>query len=218
MLTRARIRLYYDIVSPYSYIAFETLTRYAKAGVWNFDLELCPTSIGGVQKVSDSGRMIPASHPLKYANMQREIPRLYAEYGIRGELPPNFPNGKEHRTLEVVRLLRVLKEASDPKVLEECSRRLFDKFFGDHDLPGNDPVAFMQCLVSEPQLLSQSAFDSYVQRSVEQDNKKRVVDEATQLVHDHQAFGFPWIICHRGSDGKVEHFFGSDRMSNIAWW
>jgi len=45
MAARAHIQLYYDIVSPYSYIAFETLTRYAKADAWNFDLELCPVRI-----------------------------------------------------------------------------------------------------------------------------------------------------------------------------
>lgn len=38
----ARIQLYYDIISPYSYLAFEALTRYARTGAWNVELELCP--------------------------------------------------------------------------------------------------------------------------------------------------------------------------------
>lgn len=92
-----------------------------------------------------------------------------------------------------------------------------DKFFGDHLVPGNNP-AFLQTLADDPGLLSQKTFDGILERSTSADNKERMVVEIEQLVQNHDAFGFPWIICHRKQDGKTESFFGSDRMSNIAWW
>jgi glutathione S-transferase kappa 1 len=45
-----RITLYYDCVSPYSWLAFEFLLSKAKS--WNFELILKPIFLGAVMKSS----------------------------------------------------------------------------------------------------------------------------------------------------------------------
>ncbi|XP_066568510.1 glutathione S-transferase kappa 1 isoform X2 [Amia ocellicauda] len=44
------IQFFYDVVSPYSWLAFEVLCRYRN--VWNIDLRLRPSFLGGVMKES----------------------------------------------------------------------------------------------------------------------------------------------------------------------
>lgn len=42
---RSRIVLYYDIVSPWSFVAFRTLRAYARLWEKEADLELCPFNL-----------------------------------------------------------------------------------------------------------------------------------------------------------------------------
>lgn len=43
---KMRVELFYDCLSPFSYLAFKVLRRYKP--VWGFDLQLRPTLLGGV--------------------------------------------------------------------------------------------------------------------------------------------------------------------------
>ncbi|XP_004382424.1 glutathione S-transferase kappa 1 isoform X3 [Trichechus manatus latirostris] len=46
------VELYYDVLSPYSWLSFEVLCRYQH--VWNVDLQLRPSYIAGIMKDSGS--------------------------------------------------------------------------------------------------------------------------------------------------------------------
>ncbi|KZV87041.1 thioredoxin-like protein [Exidia glandulosa HHB12029] len=220
-LPRAKIQLYYDIISPYSYLAFETLTRYARLGKahkpegWDVDLELCPAALGGLHKVAGTQNITPAMNPYKRAYMHTEMLRLFAESGIEGSIPADHPS-KDHNTLGVTRFLRILKDEMEDDVLESCSRRLFQQFFGAHAKPSEAVFLHTLCTGTHP-LLTQEQLNNALQRSVEPSNKKRVIDEVEDLVKTHGAFGMPWIVVHRPS-GETASFFGSDRFGNIAWW
>lgn len=210
-MARARIQLYYDIISPYSYLAFEALTRYTRTGVWDVELQLCPAALGGVHKIAGVQQITPAVHPLKKANMHREMRRLFAEYGIEGSIPETHPF--EYNTLGIMRFLRVLQDSGDSALLEACSRRLFDQLFRAHTKPAD--ASFLGVLA--PSLLTNAKLEQLIAKSVEPENKKRLADEAAALVQTHGAFGFPWIVVQR-ADGAQESWFGSDRFGNIAWW
>uniref|UniRef100_A0A4X2M8U3 Glutathione S-transferase kappa 1 n=1 Tax=Vombatus ursinus TaxID=29139 RepID=A0A4X2M8U3_VOMUR len=47
-----KLELFYDVLSPYSWLGFEVLCRYQH--IWNIDLHLCPSLIGGIMKNSGS--------------------------------------------------------------------------------------------------------------------------------------------------------------------
>ncbi len=49
---KLKIELFYDCLSPYSWLAFEVLHRYKK--IWNFELELKPIFLGAVMKGSNN--------------------------------------------------------------------------------------------------------------------------------------------------------------------
>ena len=48
-----RIELFYDCLSPFSYLAFKVLRRYKP--VWGFDLQLRPTLLAGVMVCLNNG-------------------------------------------------------------------------------------------------------------------------------------------------------------------
>ena len=56
-----KITFYYDVVSPYSWIAFEVLTRYE--GIWKVPIDYTPFFLGGVMQTT--GNVPPVSNPYK---------------------------------------------------------------------------------------------------------------------------------------------------------
>ncbi|XP_054242576.1 glutathione S-transferase kappa 1 isoform X2 [Indicator indicator] len=49
---RTVVELFYDVVSPYSWLGFEVLCRYQH--VWNIDLRLRPAFLGGIMQATGS--------------------------------------------------------------------------------------------------------------------------------------------------------------------
>ena len=65
-------KLFYDVASPYSFIAFEYLTR-AKHFFPHFNLQLCPIYLGGIMKAT--GNKPPGLIPEKASYMLKDLKR-----------------------------------------------------------------------------------------------------------------------------------------------
>ncbi|KAG8681725.1 hypothetical protein FRC09_017292, partial [Ceratobasidium sp. 395] len=192
---RISIKLCYDIVSPFSYLAFEVLTRYRD--IWNIDLELCPYYLGGV--MSASGNRPPMSVKRKGDFLVTDVGRLAGEFGLTikmnwGGFPPN--------TIQCARFLRTYKDMASPEDLEKVTRHLFIEMF-DHEISPTSP-GFLQSLV--PTLVPEEKFSAIIARSQSQEIKDCLKTESAALVNDHGAFGFPWMIVRR-ADGATLSFF-----------
>ncbi|QRV72441.1 DSBA-like thioredoxin domain protein [Ceratobasidium sp. AG-Ba] len=203
---RISIKLCYDVVSPFSYLAFEILVRYRD--IWNIDLELCPFYLGGV--MSASGNRPPMSVKRKGDFLVTDVGRLAGESGLTikinwGGFPPN--------TIQCARFLRAYKDEASPEELEKVTRHLFVEMFDRETNPASP--AFLRSLV--PALVPEDKFSAIIARSQSQEIKDCLKTESAALVNEYGAFGFPWIIV-RGADGATASFFGSDRFANMAWW
>ena len=51
-MPKTKVKLYYDWLSPYSWLAFEVLLEYEK--IWDLDLELKPVYLGAIMKASEN--------------------------------------------------------------------------------------------------------------------------------------------------------------------
>ncbi|KDQ13161.1 hypothetical protein BOTBODRAFT_33773 [Botryobasidium botryosum FD-172 SS1] len=206
MPPRIHIKFYYDIISPYSYFAFETLRRYRDA--WNINLTLKPVWLGSVMVASKN--VPPGAHPLRAAYLKRDVKRLTQLFQMDVRPPPGHP--MQTSTINVMRFLRVVEEQT-PEALEEASARLYAEFFAVHT-----PVAspeFFHCLTPSP--FSSDKLQSLLQASQMPENKERAKADAQSIVDNLGTFGMPWIEIQR-ADGEKESFFGSDRMECIADW
>lgn len=81
MLIKAqfKVKLFYDIVSPYSWLAFESLLRYKKH--WSkAEIELIPCSIKHV--FEKSGNTAPLFNPLKASYIVKDAQRAGEIYKV----------------------------------------------------------------------------------------------------------------------------------------
>ena len=82
---RVKIHLYYDIVSTYSYLAFENLCRYRE--VWNMDIVFHPVFLGGLWKQVGNQSILTTTSKAAYTF--RDLHRLADHY----QIPFHFTSG-----------------------------------------------------------------------------------------------------------------------------
>ncbi|KHJ85682.1 hypothetical protein OESDEN_14587, partial [Oesophagostomum dentatum] len=83
---KVQIDLYYDVISPYAWIAFESLLRYEK--VWSIKVNLKPFSLRGIMQ--SSGNRPPGLVPAKGLYMLKDIQRNNAYWKLNLKAPKNF--------------------------------------------------------------------------------------------------------------------------------
>uniref|UniRef100_A0A0M3I5M5 DSBA domain-containing protein n=1 Tax=Ascaris lumbricoides TaxID=6252 RepID=A0A0M3I5M5_ASCLU len=83
MSAKTLIDLYFDIISPYSRIAFESLLRYEN--YWPIKVNLIPFFLGGILK--ESGNKPPITVAAKVAYMNKDL-RRNADYWGVNLVPP----------------------------------------------------------------------------------------------------------------------------------
>lgn len=120
------IEVYYDVVSPYSWFAFEMVCRLKE--VWRISVKFKPFYLGGVMKAS--GNKPPALvSPVKGNHLPKDIARLANHYGVPVKHnPENFVNVAFSKgTLAAMRFITAV-DLYCPEKTEEVSRQLWIAF------------------------------------------------------------------------------------------
>ncbi|XP_033288189.1 glutathione S-transferase kappa 1 isoform X2 [Orcinus orca] len=125
------LELFYDVLSPYSWLAFEVLCRYKN--IWNVSLQLRPTLIAGIMK--DSGNQPPALLPRKALYLKNDVRRLGRYLQVPIHLPKDFFFVIfEKGSLTAMRFLTIVK-LEHPELLEKVSRELWMRVWSrDEDI------------------------------------------------------------------------------------
>ncbi|CAL8341228.1 glutathione S-transferase kappa 1 [Gadus morhua] len=208
MSSKKVVELFFDVVSPYTWLAFEVMCRYRN--VWNIELKLRPGFLGGVMQ--GSGNKPPGLVPNKFLYMTKDMERLAQYFEVPLKAPSNpFEAMFEKGSLSAMRfVVAVQGQAKDDKQVELVSRELWRRIWSqDKD-------------ITTPESLSEAAMKAGMSASevgelLRLSSTKEIKDKlksTTQEALDHGAFGFPLIVCH--VDGKPEPFFGSDRFELMA--
>lgn len=194
-----RLELFYDVVSPWSYLCFEALCRQRRA--WQLDLVLRPAFLGGVMKAT--GNTPPASLPARGVYMLRDLARSSRYFDVPLAFPSEFPTN----TLMVMRLLCVLR-SEHPEVLEDVSRSFWRRYWGQGlSVNSDDDIA---AVMREHQL------DTALQARLGDLDVKQLLRDATDEAVARGAFGFPAMFV-RDDDGDDQLYFGSDRLALLAF-
>ncbi|XP_056301151.1 glutathione S-transferase kappa 1 [Pseudoliparis swirei] len=209
MTSKKVVELFYDVVSPYSWLGFEVMCRYRH--VWNIELKLRPAFLGGVMQ--GSGNKPPGVIPNKFMYMTKDLHRLSEYFDVPLQTPAHpFEAMFEKGSLSAMRFVTAVqaREKDGDKQVERVSRELWRRIWmEDKD-------------ITEPASLSEAAMkaglsDSEVKEVLELYKSKEIKDKlksSTQNALDLGAFGFPLVVCH--VNGKPEVFFGSDRFELMA--
>nr|ADY80026.1 glutathione S-transferase kappa 1 [Oplegnathus fasciatus] len=209
MTSKKVVELFYDVVSPYSWLGFEVMCRYRQ--VWNIELKLRPAFLGGIMQ--GSGNKPPGLVPNKFLYMTKDLSRLAEYFGVPLQAPSDpFEAMFKKGSLSAMRFVAAVqeREKGGDEQVERVSRELWRRIWSeDKD-------------ITEPASLSEAAMkaglsDSEIKEVLALSTSKEIKDKlksATQDALDCGAFGFPLLVCH--VHGKPEMFFGSDRFELMA--
>jgi glutathione S-transferase kappa 1 len=198
---RATIEFFYDVVSPYSFLAFVQLRNIASA--WNVKVEWKPFFLGGVMRAA--GNQPPAVVPAKGAHLVTDVRRSLAYLGL--EEPKKFPpSAFPVSTILAQRALTVLsaegREVDQLKVAEALWRSYF---MFDQDI--SQPAVVQEIL--ESVLGAEETKDVLTKAggAETKDRLKAVTEDAVAR----GAFGAPTMFVNTKS-----MYFGADRFHLIA--
>ncbi|XP_032374723.1 glutathione S-transferase kappa 1 [Etheostoma spectabile] len=209
MTSKKVIELFYDVVSPYSWLGFEVMCRYRH--VWNIELKLRPAFLGGVMQ--GAGNKPPGVVPNKFLYMTKDLNRLSEYFGVPLQEPSDpFEAMFKKGSLSAMRFVAAVqeREKGGDEQVERVSRELWRRIWSeDKD-------------ITAPASLSEAAMkaglsDSEIEEVLKLSTSKEIRDKlksTTQCALDYGAFGFPLVVCH--VNGKPEVFFGSDRFELMA--
>lgn len=112
-----KVEFFFDVASPYSYLAALQVGRLAPYAT----VEWRPFLIGGVFKLS--GNTMPAANPAKGQYMFKDLQRLFAYVGAAHKFPSTFPTN----SLTAMRALT----AADPADVPALALALFKAYWAE---------------------------------------------------------------------------------------
>jgi glutathione S-transferase kappa 1 len=199
-----RVRLFFDVVSPYSWFAFNTVVQYH--ALWERSgavIELEPFFLGAV--MSATGNQTPAANPYKMKYLLADLERGAPRFGIEQiRMASQFPQN----TLQAMRILTHMREVDGPwsNRMVVLAQRFFRAVWAnDENLA--DPTVLERC-VREACGADQV---SVLIASAKRDDVKEALRRRTQSAIELGAFGAPWIVV-----GDDDCIFGSDRFDVVA--
>ncbi|GBN96319.1 Glutathione S-transferase kappa 1, partial [Araneus ventricosus] len=202
------VEFFYDIISPYSYLAFEVLQRYKN--VWRIDLRMKPMLLAGVMK--SSGNAPPAVVPNKGIYMAQDLRRLQAYFQVPLDLPDNLMDiiMKKGSSLNAQRFLTAV-DIQKPEYVESISRAFWLRLYKEH----TDITEVQSCReAGKAAGMDQENLERCLQM-LNEPQVKESLKKCTEEALNYGAFGAPMIVAH--IKGKPEVFFGSDRFELLAY-
>jgi 2-hydroxychromene-2-carboxylate isomerase len=189
-----RIEFYYDLVSPYSYLAYGRVGRICEES--GAELVLRPMLLGAVHKAV--GLQAPIEIKPKANYQARDIRRWAAYYG----LPLRFPEPFPFRTLKTMRAAIFLQEKGE---LEAFTREAFALYWEEGGAPGGlketDEDAPVSAVARRIGIDSEEVLSGATSPEV-----KQALKVATSEAVERGVFGAPAFFV------GDEMFWGNDRL------
>ncbi|NXD66739.1 GSTK1 transferase, partial [Eolophus roseicapillus] len=206
VMGRTLVELFYDVVSPYSWLGFEVLCRYQH--IWNIDLRFRPAFLGGIMQAT--GNKPPAMLPKRAEYLLKDIKRMGKYY----QVPVQISGGDFKRvlgigTLGAMRFITAI-DMTQPQYVESLSREFWLRFWSqreDISQPANILAAARQAGLSSE--LAQKMLEMVSSPEV-----KNRLKETTEEAIKYGAFGMPAVVAH--VNGEPHLFFGSDRLELLG--
>ncbi|KAG7474230.1 glutathione S-transferase kappa 1 [Solea senegalensis] len=233
MTSKKTINFFYDVVSPYSWLAFEVMCRYRN--VWDVEVKLRPAFLGGIMQ--KSGNKPPGLVPNKFLYMTKDLQRL-AQYVDVPLSPPDDPFEAmfQKGSLAAMRFVTAVqeREKDGDRQVEQVSRELWRRIWSENKditepaslsevpeyLTGMTVkyLALSQGLLIFLQAAKKAGLsDSEIKEVLELCTTQHIKDKlinTTQEALDVGAFGLPMFMYR--VNGNAEIFFGSDRFELMA--
>jgi glutathione S-transferase kappa 1 len=208
--SRVPVTLYFDILSPFSYFAFEQLCRLREE--WNIDLVLTPVFQSAI--ISKTGNSPPALVPKKGVYMQKDIGRLSKYFDVPIKTPKALMQLMAGTgSLPIQRLLTAVS-MQRPAALEQVIHNFWVRHWStDQDVIARE--SHVIALTQDTGLTNEQAEDLLA--AAASPEVKAKLNENTEAALKVGAFGVPTLVVTDQMTGKPNQFvFGSDRFHILA--
>jgi 2-hydroxychromene-2-carboxylate isomerase len=189
-----RVEFYYDLVSPYSYLAYGQLRRICEEN--GAALLLRPMLLGAVHK--EAGIKSPIETELKARYQARDIRRWAGYYGV----PLRFPDPFPFRTLKSMRAAMFLQDGNG---LEAFTAAAFALYWGEGGAPKGFEEADEDLPISAVARRIGAEPEEVLEGAASPDAKQGLKD-ATSEALQRGVFGAPAFFV------GDEMFWGNDRL------
>ncbi|VDM38690.1 unnamed protein product [Toxocara canis] len=207
MSKKTVIDLYFDVISPYSRIAFEqfqSLLRYEKS--WPIEVNLVPFFLGGVMKAT--GNKPPMMTPAKAIYMNKDLQRNADYWGVKLVPPKDLMETLLNRgSLMAQRFLTAI-DARNKEHVAPVARELWERVW-----VRNETIHMISDLREAAEKVKLPNAEALI-AACNSTSVKETIKKRTETAVNQGCFGAPWIVVHKGE--REECFFGSDRMPLIA--
>jgi 2-hydroxychromene-2-carboxylate isomerase len=194
-MNQPSLSFYFDLASPYAYVAAEKIDRLAAR--YGFSVDWRPIVLG-FQFKETGGQPLTAAHPWKAEYALRDFARNAKFHRVPFTLPNQFPVA----AVSASRMAWWLHE-HNPAQCARFSRAVFNTYFVD----GQDISDNAVCVSVANQLgLDGSAL---LENALSASNKQAFAALMTQAQKD-KIFGAPMFLF---ADGEL--FWGSDRLAQV---
>merc|ERR1712226_101997 len=213
------LRLFYDVVSPYSFLAFKLL-RKQKTWPSLISVDLKPIFLGGI--MNRSKNTPPGLNQLKAQYMNKDLFFLSSYFNEKQfAIPYNLGTILFSRsTIDAQRMLIIIKDHAG---LEECaaaSDAFYDHIWqsdGKTDVSANletfiDILRTTKC-VSDDTL--QHVLDTFQNKEEFAKVKQQLIDDTNEAVDKYGVFGAPSFIVSESED-CWQMYFGAYRLLVLA--
>jgi 2-hydroxychromene-2-carboxylate isomerase len=189
-----RVEFYYDLVSPYSYLAFGQLRRICEEN--GTALVLRPMLLGAVHK--EAGIKSPIETELKARYQARDIRRWAGYYGV----PLTFPDPFPFRTLKTMRAAISLQDRNG---LEAFTAAAFALYWEDGGAPKGFEEADEDLSISTVARRIGADPEKVLEGAASPDAKQGLKDATSEALR-RGVFGAPAFFV------GDEMFWGNDRL------
>ncbi|CAI4232073.1 unnamed protein product [Auanema sp. JU1783] len=205
--SKFQVDFYYDVFSPYSWIALEGLLRYEK--VWPISLKLKPFCLRDIMIAT--GNRPPAVVLARAMNMLKDIQRNNEFWGMKITPPAKFQSWLKNKstTTEVTQKTLIVLQHEQPEKLLTVSRGFWKRMWND-----GKPIFQRDDILTVLKDCGVENFENVYERALSCPKIAEELKANTTNALDEGAYGAPWIVVHK--DGETHAFFGSDRFHFIA--
>lgn len=216
-----QVKFFYDVISPYAYIAFKSIIRNSPAWAPKLVVDHQPIFLGGVMKRSENKP--PGLNPLKAQYMNKDLHYCSKYYNVKLVLPQNMLQLLFNRsTIDAQRILRILKNNFGAEQCIQAANVFFDHIWqsdGTTEVEAN-LKKFQQLLLDSGILTSKesAAFLEILHSEQKfQDVKNELVEATNEAVDKYKIFGAPSLVVIEDSKAaSVDLYFGADRVQIMA--
>lgn len=199
-----KITLYYDVVSPFAYIAFKLLRD--SPTFRKCDVTFVPIFLGGLMHACGNTPPIRIKNKDKWINQERIRWARYFSVPVSESMPEGFPPN----TLAAQRAFAAISQQT-PSKLASATEAVYEEFWLKGNAKATQPEVFVPIL----ERFLGSAETKAVLEAANRPEIKARLSANTQQAFDSGAFGLPWFEC-TNPKGEKEGFWGIDHLGQVV--